>query len=155
MLIHGRDDVMQRFSIQIIFITLIALLLSACKERRGEQEKQPFAKENTVIHLKAGESTTIDEAGTTLTFLKIRGDSRCPKGAVCIQAGRVQALFQLQGKAVSGNTQQFELVLPATGGNSDQTVLGQHTIVLLEVAPYPEAGKPIPEREYRVTLAVK
>lgn len=73
-------------------------------------------------------------------------DSRCPADVVCIQAGtvRVRALVAQSGTEVE---QEFTLGRAVS--------LGKSEITLVDVKPYPYAGKEIASAEYEFTWEVR
>ncbi|MEM4663067.1 MAG: hypothetical protein QXM75_03525 [Candidatus Diapherotrites archaeon] len=101
------------------------------------------------FELKAGEEAFIEESGVFLKFVKVTSDSRCPKGVQCVWAGKVSILIEIS----KGNAwDQFELSLEPGNENSSKKAFDGLEIKLLEIKPYPEAGKEI--SDYLASLIV-
>ena len=76
---------------------------------------------------------TVDVAPrTTLQFVRVVSDSRCPKDVQCVWAGEVTIEMEL---AAAGAKEKFEL----SGTASKRTVKG-HAIELLSYGPCPDGG---------------
>ncbi len=101
--------------------------------------------------LSIGQSAEIAGEDLEIKFLEVLEDSRCPKGAVCIWAGRVSCLLQITRKGSSEKTVLTEPGL--TDENSGETY--QEYRFTFRVAPYPELGKTISKSEYRLLLIVE
>ena len=92
--------------------------------------------------LAIGESATIN--GTTIGVLNLVGDSRCPAGAQCIQAGTVRVSI-----SVNSYNSDFTLTL------GKPQVVGNATITLVSVLP-PQRSlqQTIAPSDYRFTFTV-
>jgi hypothetical protein len=84
-----------------------------------------------------------------IEFVGVTQDSRCPIGAVCIQAGQVVCLVNL---TVSGSVYQASLTEPGGSQQAEQIYLGYNFV--FNVLPYPEAGKDLRFENYRLVLKV-
>ncbi len=97
------------FGILIIIVLLLVLFLvrgskQAVRTNLENKDKSYyFGLEK--IELRVGESKNIDNR--TIKLLEVR-DSRCPKGATCIQAGEAIALYEITSDK---KTENFELKL--------------------------------------------
>ena len=73
-----------------------------------------------VLSLGPGQEGSFD--GLKLTFVKVLSDSRCPQGAVCVQAGRVEVQVSVTGP---GMTPSPKLITLSSSGNpGEETVAG-------------------------------
>lgn len=102
-------------------------------------------------------TTKIDQGasalGVKIVPLAILEDSRCPADVVCIQAGtvRVRALVVYAG----GESEQMFVLgqrVPV-GEELDADAYGEVTLV--DVKPYPYAGKPTAPADYKFTWEVR
>src|SRR3989344_2970055 len=103
-----------------------------------------------------GGEITIDGA-LQLKFLEVLSDGRCPKGAQCAWAGQAKLKIAVNGKenifTVDGlNRYPPTNELKANTGSSQ--TLGERTISLLDLWPYPETNKTIEKTEYRALFNV-
>ncbi len=102
------------------------------------------------VKLALGETVTI--AGTTIEFVKVLEDSRCPKDVTCVWAGQAKVALEVTSKSGEKN----DLVVLFNPGVAPsqvltKTVKGQ--IVIENLVPYPESTMPpIADRAYYVTL---
>ncbi len=101
------------------------------------------------VEMSPGESLDDVQSGSLMTFVRIMQDNRCPADTICVSPGFVQALFAIEQ---GGATHEVILSLgDAAVGDSSMSV-GEFTVTLLEVNPYPLASAPLDYADYRVTL---
>ena len=125
------------------FLCLTLLIAPACKP--GKQ----VVGLGQEFQLSVGRQAFITGEDLGIEFVRVTQDSRCPTGAVCIQAGQAVCVVHLiQASSV------YEVSLTETGGSpqDEQYYLGYHFI--FNVLPYPEAGKDIRFENYRLVLKV-
>jgi hypothetical protein len=128
---------------KLLFATLIPLILvSACA-----------AQVPGKIILQPGESATSADNAITVTFIEILEDSRCPADVMCIWAGQVKVLIEV---AYGTEIQQYTL----TGhtlleGDVNSITVGEYTITLVQVDPYPLASQPTDAAAYQATLNIE
>ena len=103
----------------------------------------PVARE---VVLAPGQTVAVTEAGISLRFDGVSGDSRCPIDAVCIQGG--DALVQIAVIPGRGGARSYALHT----GNMRPVSHEDLTIALLELSPYPFSARPIEPSDYRATL---
>ena len=101
------------------------------------------------FQLKPGEKVNIDRENILLEFVGVTQDSRCPAGAVCIQAGQVVCIIHLIS---SGTVYEASLTELGHSQQSEQTVLGYR--FTFNVIPYPEVGHDIHSGNYRLVLKI-
>jgi hypothetical protein len=103
-----------------------------------------MAQRDEEINVKVGETKTASASGFRVNFVEVLEDSRCPKGANCIWAGRARIQIMLEAK--SGAPITVEL---ATIGGDDQSVdMAGYRIHLVKLDPHPSAEKAPEEKEY-------
>lgn len=90
-----------------------------------------------------GESITLPD-GSVLEFVEVVEDSRCPADAMCIWQGRAVVALELNGE-------RFKV---AFLGEPASVEVGEYTVTIHEVQPYPLASKPAAPSEYVVTVSV-
>jgi hypothetical protein len=90
----------------------------------------------------------VSEAGISLRFEGVSGDSRCPIDAICVHGG--DALVQIVVLPTRGGSQAYALHT----GDLRPVAHDDLTIGLVELTPYPFSARPIQPSDYRVTLRV-
>jgi hypothetical protein len=97
--------------------------------------------------LAPGQSAKLAKDDLTVTFVKVTGDSRCPKGVSCVWAGDATVTVS------SGGTTTYDL---HTGRASAQTVkISGHDVKLVGLTPQLQAGSTITPGDYRATLRIE
>jgi len=105
------------------------------------------------FELPVGGAATVADTQTTVTFLGVQEDSRCPAQVACIWAGRVSAEFSVQAPGQAPETFVLATCCPAPDA-SHHAYAGQ-AIDLVGVSPAPlPAGQTISEQDYRAALVV-
>ena len=104
---------------------------------------------NQEFTLSPGGTAAIQGTSLGVQFVRVSGDSRCPRDAVCIQGG--DALVHV--RITDGGSADYEL---HTGDESRASVT--HAGLRLELVtlqPYPFSARTIAPEEYRATFAVR
>ena len=100
--------------------------------------------------LRAGEALQIGGARTSLTFVRVERDSRCPKGARCIRAGEAVVVFSLrEDDGVS--TLTFEV---PPGGGTSQSFRG-YRVHIIGLDPQAETDVEIAPDGYVASITVQ
>ncbi|MCW5874018.1 MAG: hypothetical protein KIS88_05165 [Anaerolineales bacterium] len=130
----------------LLLVTLL-LLTAACTT---PSIPTPRVFEAGQVVMQPGQRLDDVQSGSVLTFVEIVQDSRCPADAICITSGFVQARFAIQE---GEHTRQVVLTLgDMSSGDSNVMNVGEFTVTLVEVNPYPLASAPVDYADYRVTL---
>ncbi len=131
----------------IIFALLVLLALplvfSACNSDRitaslGEQFTLP-----------AGKNAVFSGQQLNIKFVEVTGDSRCPTGVECIQAGDAKCLM-----LISYLDSQSSLTFTQLGGNDTNIIDFNIYKITFKLEPYPEYGKEIAPEDYRLIMTV-
>jgi len=102
------------------------------------------------IELRVGMSAPLPGTEATLTFVRVRDDSRCPTGVTCIWEG--DAVVDLRVQPRTGQALTVELHTHP-GAARQASALGV-TISLERLEPYPDAGTAIAPDSYRLTVTI-
>jgi hypothetical protein len=131
-------------AISLVILTALCIALLSAASCKSQPAIVYLGQE---FELKTGEIVNIDGENVELEFVRVTQDSRCPIGAVCIQAGQAVCAIQLTR---SGTI--YEAILTELGGSeaNEQNILGYR--FTFNVLPYPEAGKEIQLENYRLVL---
>jgi hypothetical protein len=126
----------------LLAVILIGVL-TACKP-------SPLTGE---VVLKPGQSAGNASQSVEVTFVEILEDSRCPADAMCVWQGNVKVLIEV---GYGTEVQQYTLTLgEMLEGDVNSITVGEYTITLVQVDPYPLASQPTDPADYRVTLEIK
>jgi hypothetical protein len=101
--------------------------------------------------LKVGEALQIGGARTSLTFVRVERDSRCPRDARCIRAGEAVVVVSLREDDGAVSTLTFEV---PPGGGASQPFHG-YRIEVVGLDPQAETDVEIAQDDYVVTIAVR
>lgn len=126
---------------------LFALALAAC------QPAAPGVLPPGQVVLALGESIASADGSLGVTFIEVVEDSRCPADAICVTSGSVRVLVQ----ATLG-TESFQPTLTLgdmLAGDVSSIQVGNSTVTLVDVQPYPLASQPADPGDYEITLHVQ
>jgi hypothetical protein len=141
---------MSRFVLISIFVLVVLLLFSGCSSGPDEINAS-WGREFT---LSTGQTAVFDGGRLKIKFESVTGDSRCPKGVTCIQAGEAKC------KVLIGNDRSYSAIelhdKAGMSGYSETTFenTGYKIKLSFRVEPYPEAGKQIGSSDYKLLMTV-
>ena len=128
-----------------------ALLTLACETSGGLQPSlnhlQPSL--NQPFSLRVGETAEFAKPKLSVTFRAVSEDSRCPSDVVCVWEGNGQVRLEIR---LRGSRQTLAL---NTTTQPREVSVGSYRLRLDELAPLPEATRPIPPTEYVATLELQ
>jgi hypothetical protein len=141
---------------KLCLVTLaLAITVVGCQMSQ-KAEADPVAYNlNEVFALGGGQEATISGENLSLRFTDVLEDSRCPTQVECFWTGqaRIAVLVQPQGREPT--TTEFN-TNPAPGQNMQTAQVGEYTIELQSLDPYPQTiDESIALEEYRATLSVR
>jgi len=127
-------------------LTLLLGLLTGCAGM-GELVKADLGQE---VSLHIGQTAQIENESLAIRFNGIAGDSRCPRGVLCIRAGEVSC-----DVTVTNNGSSSDITLTQSGLTEPPAeTTYQNYELTFSVEPYPETGRQISPAEYRLNLTV-
>ena len=138
---------------------LLVLLLScvACAHNPTVPDDPPAASvtpldasSDDVIELRVGASAALPGTSSTVTFVRVVSDARCPKWVQCIWEGDAAVELRVQPSTGDATT----INLHTSDRFEQQASVGGVTVTLERLQPYPERDKPPAEDNYVVTLRV-
>ena len=133
---------MQGAEVRLLPIVFVLFLAAACS---GDGPTAPSPVDHRFT-LAPGGIALVPEAGVSVRFDGVSGDSRCPGDALCMLGG--DALVRI---AVLEGTSAFAYELHT--GSMQPVRHGDVTLSLEELQPYPFSSlPPIAPGDYRVTL---
>lgn len=102
------------------------------------------------IQLRIGGSSTV-AANSAVTFVEVKQDSRCPTGVTCIWEGEAVVALEVRQQDQAPRTES--LSTHSSRGSSPNSVrVGEVSVRLVGLDPYPVAGAEIEPSEYLLTL---
>lgn len=132
-------------------LPLLVTLAAACATTTAPQlARTPRLEEP--FQLKVGGRAEFEQEGFILRFIEVTADSRCPSNAfiLCVWQGDAGVLVEIapaQGDAVEDTLH--------TTLDPKSVSLGDVTLELVRLDPYPRDVEPIPVEEYRATFVVR
>ena len=136
----------QKRMVYIVYLTVMFAILSlaACSPQPNEIN----AKLGEEFSLMPGQSASIMGEPLAIRFVEVVNDSRCPTGVTCIWEGEVTCLVEI---IYADSQNRMTLTQPGSGqGNTDF----EEYSIEFQVQPYPEAGKQIAKKDYRLQLVI-
>lgn len=118
-------------------LILAVVLAAAC----GTQSTVPAFGENVTVPFSA--AVRIPSDTTTVRFIGVTADSRCPSGAQCIWAGDAALVF------IVGGVQQVTL---HTNEGTTTVIVAGRRLTLVSLSPYPNVSTPIALKDYVATI---
>jgi hypothetical protein len=108
----------------------------------------PSVPEGEEFRLATGEIAAIEGAALVVRFDVVASDSRCPADALCVTQGDAEAVFTVteSGRGLASVTLHTE------PGEAQRATIGDWTLTLTRLDPYPYSARPIAPRDYRVSL---
>jgi hypothetical protein len=126
----------------IIVLLLPAVSLACNSDRVTASLVEKFT-------LPVGKAAVITGESLKIKFVEVTGDSRCPTGVQCIQAGDAKCLM-----LISYFDSQSSLTFAQQGGNESNTVDFNVYKITFKLEPYPQAGKQIKPEDYKMVMTV-
>lgn len=142
---------MKRLLAWIWMLAALAILGGCADQGGGDGTPEAGAAGlNQPFDLTYGGSTRVDEAGLTVRFLDVTEDSRCPTDVNCVWAGQATMLFEVDRD--DSGAQQVTVTI--SGGASDPVQVGDYSLNVTALNPYPRSDVDIEKDDYIATLTI-
>ena len=128
----------------IVLAAVLGVLLAGCQWNRDS------VASGEEFSLSLGERANIRGEDLSIVFADVLEDSRCPTGAQCPWQGQVKCSVLLS-KGGSTYTETFTQ-MGLTAEPATESALGYKFDFRVE--PYPEVGKEIAQKDYRLIMKV-
>lgn len=129
---------------KLTLLTLVFFVVVACQPAANGV----FEAGQMILH--PSQSLNDMQSGSVLRFVEILQDSRCPADAICVTSGFVQVLLEIKQGEI---TRQEVLTLgDMADGDVNSIEVGEFSVTLVEVNPYPLASAPVDFSDYTITL---
>lgn len=125
-----------------IFLFPVLLFAQEGKSRSGTEVVQ--------VVQDLGVGREFDLGKTSVSFIKVISDSRCPRKVTCIWPGEARVLL---GIKMNGKYLEKELVI--SGGGAEIPLENELILQVIQLSPYPESGVKIAAEAYCLRLAAK
>lgn len=150
----------------LLLVTMLSVFFAACASAPGDDLTPEVTADPTLEAIEAasqspgetftlaiGETITLEDGGT-ITFTGVSEDSRCPSDLMCDAPGQI--VVDLTVAALGGQSRQASLTLIGEYilSQSAAVTVGDYTIILYLVDPYPKKANDIADSEYVITLGV-
>lgn len=123
----------------LLCLLIFPILLSA--QERSERKISRMS-----IDLDAGHEFKLEK--TSVKFLRVISDSRCPRKVTCIWAGEAKVLL-----GIRKNGEYFEKEVVVSGSEVAFVLSEDLQMQVSHLWPYPETGTGIAPEEYRLRFA--
>jgi hypothetical protein len=122
----------------------VLLAVSGCSKSEVVQ-----VDPGTEFSLSVGQVGVLTGEDIQIEFVEVISDSRCPTGATCIWAGEASCLIEITDDAST-----YSKVLTQPGHSTPSTTDYAEYEIAYDILPYPELGKEIETKEYRLQLTI-
>jgi hypothetical protein len=134
-------------------LMLFGVSLVGCQLNQKADADPASYTVNEAFGLGGGREAVIQGENLRLRFDDVLEDSRCPKGVECFWTGQARIAIRVL-QAGDSTTLEFN-TNPAPGQNRQSIPMGEYTIQLWSLDPYPQTPDDSPALEdYRASLVV-
>jgi hypothetical protein len=127
-------------------VPLALLAVAACADNPAGTSV-PTGRE---FQLRVGESVAVEGTDLGVRFERVASDSRCPANAICVTLGDAAVVFSV----TRGGSPASSLTLHTEPLEDRRATVGDWTLTLTRLDPYPYAGRTIAPSEYQAMLRV-
>jgi hypothetical protein len=134
---------------------VLALALMGCQLSKKAAADPVEYGLNEPFALSGGQEATITAQDLRLRFTNVLEDSRCPTQVECFWTGQARIAVVVSPRDREPTTVEFN-TNPAPGENRQTVEVGDYTVKLESLDPYPQTPDDSPALEdYRATLSVE
>jgi len=138
-----------------LVVVLMVVVLVGCQHAREARADDDEFHLNEAFALAGGQDAVIAGEKLRIHFDEVLEDSRCPTQVDCVWTGQARIAVVVQPGEGAPRTLEFN-TNPAPGQNLQSAQVGEYTIKLLSLEPYPQTPEDaIPLEQYRATLEVR
>jgi hypothetical protein len=136
------------------FVVLLGLALMSCRFDEAARADVPEVNLNEAFTLAGGQEGLITNEKLRLRFAEVLEDSRCPTQVECFWTGQARIAISVHPDGSGSTTVEFN-TNPAPGQTVKVAHVGQYSVELQSLDPYPQTPDAIPFDDYRATLVVR
>lgn len=130
----------------IALIFSVVFICSNCDQKAAQGSYDTFNL-NEEFEIKMSNKAKLNGGNLVIQFVDVTEDSRCPEGVNCIQAGKVTAKLMANDKSLT-LTKKGKKRGGITGN------VGDYSIEMMEVNPYPKNNVKVDKEDYSINLKV-
>jgi len=136
----------------VLFVFLFGCLACARHQviANGTAPSAPSAVGDEMLELRIGATASVPGTTSSVTFVRVSNDSRCPKGVTCVWEG--DAVVELRVQSPGGEPRV--ITLHVNPRFEQRATIDGVVVALDRLDPYPEADRPIAADGYVATLRV-
>lgn len=138
---------------QTAFACCLIVITLGCNGKASESKNTlKSAALNRPVVIKADRSIVVGADGIRVKFRTLVEDSRCPKGSMCVLAGKATVALDVAKRKSQPTT--VYLTNQAGQPRLAETQVSGYRLKLVEVRPFPIVGKAIDSKDYEITLII-
>ena len=136
--------------VKSVCLLALATALVGCQSLRADAAPAEYNL-NEAFALGGGQQASIRGENLSLRFTDVLEDSRCPTQVDCFWTGQARIAVEVLPQGSAPTTTEFN-TNPTPGQNLQTARVGEYTIELQSLDPYPQTPEPIALEEYRAAL---
>jgi len=141
---HGKNPRSRVASLYLLSLVLV-LVAAGC----AGSNPVTTARLDEPFTIGIGQSASLADEEMVITFVKVIGDSRCPKDAVCIWSGVCS--FEV---SITYRGKDYPLALKQPGLTDQAEDMFFDYDLTFRIDPYPSASEPVDPEDYQLTMTV-
>jgi len=144
---------MKNLTYLILAVTL--LLMTSCDTKKAQEEDTGSYNNvqfDAPFKMTQKKGVQFENDDLKIIFDNVSEDSRCPEGTTCVWEGQVKVNLTIKTK---NGSEQIEILRKGKQKENAIQQIGEHTIYLMAVNPYPKDGEKIAQEDYKITMVVK
>jgi uncharacterized Zn finger protein len=134
----------KKYKLLLTVLLSMLLLVSGCAKPGEDQVNL-----NKEFTLSIGQSAVVSGENLSVKFIDVLSDSRCPRGITCVWAGEASSLVE-----ITYNDATYSKTLTVSGSTENTITNFANYDLRFNIQPYPEAGKQIAKKDYRLQLVI-
>jgi hydroxymethylpyrimidine pyrophosphatase-like HAD family hydrolase len=137
-----------------LFLAAMLLLLAACDTKKAQEDDGNYnnVQFDAPFKMTQKKGVKFENDDLKIIFNNVSEDSRCPEGTTCTWEGQVKVNLTIKTK---NSSKQVEILRKGKQKENAIQQIGEHTIYLMAVNPYPKDGEKIAQEDYKITMVVK
>lgn len=137
------------------YLLTILFLTTACDTKKAQEEDgndYNTVQLDTPFKMTQKKGVQFENDDLKIIFDTVSEDSRCPEGTTCVWEGQVKVNLTVKTK---NGSEKVEILRKGKQKENAIQKVGEHTIYLMAVNPYPKDGEKIAQEDYKITMIVK
>ncbi len=131
------------FQIALFLLSTFAFFTN-CDQKKAQSSYDTFHL-NEAANLAYGKMANLKGGDLSIHFLEVTEDSRCPEGTECVWAGQVKVSLKI---TTGGSDHNIEMLKKGKQKGGVTGNVGDYTVEMIEVNPYPKDGVKTEKKDY-------